>query len=267
MEKSSAKLWENTPGVEGVGTIIRYFPPYIDEVSDAAIIAFPGGAYRGLSRHEGEGYGEFFACKGFHVFSVDYHTIPHRFPTQLLEARRAVRFVRAHAAEYGIDPHKILVIGSSAGGHLTAMLSTYTHPIEGEGVDDIDKEPFLPNAQALCYPVICCPDNEELCHMESYRNLLDGRNEELERAVDPSKNVTENTPPAFLFHTAADQSVNVINSYEYAAALRRHGVPHELHVFPKGIHGMGVWLEDPHNHQWTSLLVNWIRHLGWMKEG
>ncbi len=262
MAKQSMKLWETG----GTDAEIHYFPPYIDAVSDAAIIAIPGGAYRGLSQHEGYGYGEFFACKGFHVFSVDYHTIPHRFPTQLLEARRAVRFVRAHASEYGIDPHKILVIGSSAGGHLTAMLSTYTQPIEGEGVDTIDAQPFLPDAHALCYPVICCPEKEELCHMESYRNLLGGRNEELEKAVDPSQNVSESTPPAFLFHTAADQSVNVINSYEYATALRRCGVPHELHVFPTGIHGMGVWLEDAHNHQWTALLVNWIRHLGWMKE-
>lgn len=266
MAKVSMKLWDTTPGVEGGVTPVHYFAPHGEPVSDGAIIAIPGGAYRGLSQHEGYGYGEYFSYKGFHTFSVDYHTIPHKFPTQLLEARRAVRWVRAHAAEYGIDPHKILVIGCSAGGHLVALLSTYTQPIEGEGLDEIDNEDYLPDAHALCYPVICNPENEELCHAESYRNLIGGRDEALEKALDPALNVSEKTPPAFLFSTAEDASVNVINTYVYATQLRRHKVPTEMHIFPHGQHGMGVWLEDPHNCQWSGLMINWLRQLGWLKE-
>ncbi|MBQ9859836.1 MAG: alpha/beta hydrolase [Clostridia bacterium] len=266
MAKIAMKLWETTPGVGDSGTPIYYYPPHGEAVSDCAIIAIPGGAYRGLSQHEGYGYGEYFSYKGFHTFSIDYHTIPHKFPTQLLEARRAVRWVRAHAAEYGIDPNKIAVIGSSAGGHLTALLSTYTSSVEGEGLDEIDNEDYMPNAQILCYPVICNPENEELCHAESYRNLVGGRDEALERALDPSLHVVETTPPAFLFSTSEDASVSVINSFTYAAELRRHRVPFEMHVLPHGQHGMGVWLEDPHNSIWSHLMIRWLRQLGWLKE-
>lgn len=265
MTNESFDLWERHPILGTTGTTIHHYFPE-DCISDAAIIAIPGGAYRGLSQYEGWGFGEFFSYKGIHTFTLDYHVAPHRFPIQLLDARRTVRFVRAHAAEYGIDPNKIAVIGSSAGGHLAAMLCTYLDDIPGEGVDKIDEEDFMPNAQILCYPVICGPDRPDICHMESYGNLLGGRNEHMEALLDPSKNVRATTPPAFLWHTAEDASVNVINSYQYATALRNAKVPTELHVFPYGHHGMGVSVESKHNRQWIGLLLNWFAQMGWIKE-
>ena len=125
--------------------------------SDAAIVIFPGGAYRGLADHEGRGYAEFLNENGITAFVVNYRVAPHKFPLDLLDARRAVRWGRAHAGEYGICKDKIAVMGSSAGGHLTALVSTYRGAIDHEGMDAVDREEYLPNAQILCYPVICNP--------------------------------------------------------------------------------------------------------------
>jgi len=263
--KHTFALWKNAlPLNLNESAQIHWFPPE-NRISDCAIIAIPGGAYRGLSQYDGIGYGNFFSMKGISMFSVNYHTAPNKFPIPLLEARRAVRYVRAHAKEFGIDPKKIAVLGSSAGGHLVALLSNCTYILEGERADDIDEIDFLPNAQILCYPVICSPlSDPNVCHYESYKNLLGGRNEELERLTDPLFNIKPNTPPAFIWHTAADKSVNLINSFRYAESLCKMDIPVELHVFPYGHHGLGVSYDVPHNRQWTELLINWLGQLGWL---
>lgn len=257
------QLWDNAPGLCEEIPAIHYYPP-AEPAGDGAVVIFPGGAYVGRSLHEGPGYAEFLAAAGVHAFVVDYRVAPHRYPLPQLDARRAVRFVRAHAAEYGIDKNKIAVMGSSAGGHLAASTATCTEPISFEGLDAIDEESFLPNAQILCYPVICPPDNP-VSHTGSYQNLLGGRDPKGERTVDPVANVTAATPPAFIWHTAADDGVDVRNSYEYATALRAAGVPVEMHIFPYGPHGMGPAEGDPHVHQWVALLLNWLRLNGWIK--
>ena len=153
-------------------------------------------------------------------------------------------------------------MGSSAGGHLAAMVSTYTMPLEFENTDVIDIENFLPNAQILCYPVICAPDSG-VAHKGSYYNLIGERNRTLENALDPVQNVTIATPPAFIWHTADDNCVNVINSYRYASALRQAGVSTELHVFPHGCHGLGLASGLPHVAQWSNLLLKWLEYCGW----
>lgn len=232
--------------------------------SDAAIVIFPGGAYAMRAEHEGKGYAEFFQSIGVNSFVVDYRVAPDYFPLPLLDARRAVRFVRANAEKFGISPDKIAVMGSSAGGHLTAMVSTYTEKIDGEDVDEIDKTDFLPNAQILCYAVIANPDTG-ISHEGSYRNLLGDKYDEMHVKVDPVLNVTEKTPAAFIWHTASDEAANVINGYEYAKALRQHNVPVEMHIFPDGRHGLGVAKDFPHVAQWTELLKNWLSYIGWLK--
>lgn len=255
-------LWKETPGMcEEIPTLTPYIPS--EKTTDAAVIIFAGGAYMSRAIHEGEGYGKFFQSFGMTAFVVDYRVSPHTFPLPLLDARRAVRYVRAHAEEYGIDPQKIAAIGSSAGGHLVASLCTYREELPFEGMDDIDEQPYLPNAQILCYPVICAPDKEGICHKGSYWYLLGEVNPQKEQSLDPERNVTAETPQAFIWHTAEDQAVNVINSYRYAAALREHNVPVELHVFPHGPHGMGLAGSVPHVAQWTKLLKEWLSYLGW----
>ena len=257
------QLWKNTPGACPEVPEITYYAPTASP-SDGAVVIFPGGAYRCRAPHEGKDYAEFLAAAGIHAFVVDYRVNPDHYLLPLLDARRAVRLVRAHAAQYGIDPHKIAVMGSSAGGHLAATVSTYTAPIPHEGLDEIDDHPFLPDATILCYPVICAPDADGIRHVGSYEHLLGGRNPELEPTVDPARNVTDTTPPAFLWHTAEDPAVNVINSYRYATALREHNVSTELHVFPYGHHGLGLAIDRPHVAQWSGLLLNWLRLQGWL---
>ncbi len=243
------KLW-NDSDME-----ISYFPS-LRKASNAAVIILPGGAYRGHADYEGEGYAQLLNTFGMDAFVLKYRVLPNHFPLPLLDARRAVRFVRSMACELGLDKDKILLMGSSAGGHLAALTSTYPDKIEGEGVDEIDELDFLPNAQILCYPVIS--SDEQIAHIGSYRNLLGEENLDKMDTVSPEKHVTANTPKAFIWHTAADNVVNVRNSYAYASALAAHGVSHELHVFPEGAHGQGMGELLPYISEWTSLLRRWL---------
>lgn len=257
------KLWDQTPGLcLTEPEIIPYIPE--EKRSDAAVVIFPGGAYRGLADHEGRGYAEFLNENGITAFVVNYRVAPHRFPLELLDARRAVRWVRAHAEEYGVCKDKVAVMGSSAGGHLTALVSTYRGAIDHEGMDAVDREDYLPNAQILCYPVICHPADDGVAHVGSYHNLLESREQADQAKLDPSLIADEKTPAAFIWHTAGDAGVNVINSYRYAEKLRNLNVPVEMHIFPYGRHGLGLATEDPHVAQWSGLLLNWLRLMGWL---
>ncbi len=257
-------LWNTIPG-EAAETpaIIPYVPA--QKKSDAAIIIFPGGGYSGRAAdHEGDQFACFFNEAGITAFVVEYRVAPHRFPSPLLDARRAVRFVRAHAAEYGISPNQIAVMGSSAGGHLAAMTSTYPGDEPIEIKDAIDRENGIPNAQILCYPVVCAPADDGIAHVGSYQNLLGRPFTIAPETVDPARNVTNDTPPAFLWHTADDNVVNVINSYTYAMALRNSNVPVEMHIFPHGAHGLGLGANEPYVRPWAELLLRWIGWLGWI---
>ena len=123
----------------------------------------------------------------------------------------------------------------------------------------------MPNAQILCYPVIHCPDELQVAHVGSFENLLGAGKEEDYPAFSCDDLVSEDTPQAFLWHTAADAGVNVKNSYLYAAALRNHNVPCEMHIFPHGPHGLGLAeAEAPHVAQWSRLLENWLSYIGWL---
>ncbi len=256
------ELWKCVPGLcEETPTITPYLPA--EKKSDAAVVIFPGGGYEIRAPHEGKGYAEFLAAAGIAAFVVDYRVSPHRFPLPLLDARRAVRFVRAHAAEYGIDPHRVAVMGSSAGGHLAATCATYRGTFAEEQTDEIDREDCRPDAQILCYPVICAPS--EIAHIGSWQNLLGGSDPALEQRIDPAQNVGEDTPPAFIWHTADDNCVHVANAYTYATALRAHNIPVEMHIFPHGPHGLGLATESlPYVSRWGDMLLCWFGYLGWL---
>ena len=176
----------------------------------------------------------------------------------MLDARRAIRFVRANAEKFGIDPEHIAVMGSSAGGHLTAAVSTYRMKLCGEGVDALDEVDYLPSAQILCYPV-----TNMKSHKGSYLNLLGMGAEAIAEEYDPILLADEKTPPAFIWHTAADDGVNVIGSYSYASKLKSLDIPVELHVFPFGKHGLGTGKakdrdQEPYVTVWTELLRRWL---------
>lgn len=264
------EIWSNVPGVcEEVPTITAYVPD--NKTSDAAVIVFAGGGYAGRAKHEGEVYAKFLAENGITAFDVAYRVAPHTFPLQLLDARRAVKLVRFNAEKYGIDKDKIAVMGSSAGGHLAALVSTYTKDIElGVPADEIEAESYLPNAQILCYPVI---EMVAPCgHIGSGMNLLGENYPDMVPEVTPDEIADTGTPQAFIWHTFADNGVHVSNSLHYAEKLKELGTPVELHIFPDGRHGLGICEGDinkceeskilVHNAQWTKLLLNWLKYIG-----
>jgi len=261
------ELWTQPSGLCETVPMLDYYPAQ-EKKTDATVIICPGGAYQHLAPHEGMGYAEFFNSIGMDAFVCQYRVSPHRFPLPLLDVRRAIRFVRANAERFGIDPNKVAVMGSSAGGHLAALVSNYDRDIDGEGQDETDRYSARPDATILCYPVIQSPDEQDannVGHVGSFRNLLGTTEPELCRMFSCDRLVSEQTPPAFLWHTAQDAGVNVINSYLYAAALRRNQVPCEMHIFPAGPHGLGLAKKNPHVAQWVPLLVNWLRFLGWVE--
>lgn len=242
-------------------TQITYYEP-AEKKADCAVVIFPGGAYCCRAEHEGKGYAEFFQSRGIPSFVVDYHVAPDYFPRPLLDARRAVRYVRFHAAEYGIDPMKIAAMGSSAGGHLTAFLSTYREPIEGEGADRIDDISPFPDAQILCYAVTSENGPDDECIEGCYRNLFGPDYKNIRAKYDVLAHTDENTPPAFFWHTFNDPAVHIGHLFRYASALRENNVPAEIHVFPDGPHGLGLAKDRPHVAQWPELLMNWLACIG-----
>ncbi len=255
-------LWKNTPGLcEVIPTIVPFIPE--NKRSDAAVIICPGGGYGALCDHEGSEYAKKLAENGITAFVLYYRVCPHFFPLPLNDSRRAIRFVRANAEKYGIDGQKIAIMGSSAGGHLAALTSTFCGVLPNEDIDEIDKFDSLPNAQILCYPVIISPDSENISHAGSYGCLLGVEDSAKEKSVDPTLLANQNTPPAFIWHTSDDQCVNVINSYQYATALRKNGVDVEMHIFPNGTHGAGLAYHLPHVSKWFDLLLNWFDYKGW----
>ena len=257
MKETVLTLW-NDPNA----TKIRFYPAE-KKRGDGTVVIFAGGGYQMRAPYEEIDYALRLNEYGLNVFTVDYRVSPDRFPLPLLDARRAVRFVRANAGRFGIDPHKVAVMGSSAGGHLAALTSTYREPIEGEGVDDVDGFDFLPDAAILCYPVITLFESHR--HKHSAINLLGDKVDELAPKLSPDKIADERTPRTFIWHTASDELVPVLNSLRYAERLREVGVPFELHIFPDGRHGLGLAESNPHVAEWTELLRKWLIYYGGME--
>ena len=255
------KLWENEIPYykEGEKPWITYYPSHIKSGRGTVIIC-PGGGYScRCSSYEGQAYAEFFNCQGLDAFVLDYRVKPNVYPAALADARRAIRFVRHNAEKFGINPDKIAIMGSSAGGHLAAHSATYIGELSEETGDEIDKECYIPNAQILCYPVL---DIEG--HRGSYVNLLTEKKcDELADSVTPRVLATKNTPPAYIWHTAEDGAVNVKNSYAYAARLKELDIPTEMHIFPFGKHGLGLANTpdrcEPHITPWSELLCEWLK--------
>lgn len=258
------RLWDSVPLFKEYEPVLEFYPAD-DRKTDATAVIFPGGGYRGRSAHEGDPYAKYLNSLGMSAFVCEYRVSPDIFPAPLLDARRAIRFVRANAQKFGIASDRIAVMGSSAGGHLAALVSTYECAVDGEGIDVVDEENCKPNATILCYPVIHMPDETKIAHEGSYYSLLGDLDGDF-AAVSPDLLVSDTTPTAFIWHTSEDAAVNVINSYRYAEALRAHGIAHEMHIFPFGRHGLGLAPENKHAAQWTGLLKNWLCEIGWLDE-
>ena len=227
---------------------IESYLPSPDRRNGIGLIIFPGGGYGGLAEHEGKGYAEFFRNEGICCFVVSYRlgSQGFRHPAMLEDALSALFTIRKMADSVGMNPAKIGVMGSSAGGHLTAH-SLVSYDSYKSSIS------LRPDFGILCYPVIAM--SGDYCHQGSRANLI-GRNpsEELIREVSCDELVTPHTPPCFLWHTYEDAGVPFENSLLFAAALRRNAVSFELHIYHKGRHGLGLNAD----FSWANDCLRWI---------
>lgn len=257
-------LWaERAPGALGEAesdTPTLTFYRAARNASDTGIIVAPGGGYGSLAMdHEGRQIATFFNAMGVGAFVLKYRLGPrYRHPAPLTDAQRAIRTIRARAAEFGIAPDRIGMIGFSAGGHLTATAGTHFDEGNPSAADAIERVSSRPDFLILAYPVISF--DAAITHQGSLRNLL-GENPDPKLVDDLSNDlqVTAQTPPTFVFHTTADAGVPVENSVRFYLALRRAKVPAEMHIFENGPHGVGLALWDPALGTWPTLLTNWLR--------
>lgn len=262
----SLPLWPNgAPGAKGQAPEdIPTLTPYLTTVrnpSRTAIVICPGGGYAGLAAHEGEGYARWLNVHGISAFVLKYRlgSSGYRHPAMLEDAARAVRSVRARADEWRIDPSRVGIMGSSAGGHLASTLLTHFDAGNPSAADPVEKQSSRPDFGILCYPVITMGP---FTHKGSRANLLGpDPSPEIVEQLSNEKQVTGNTPPCFIWHTGEDAAVPVENSLAFAAALRAHHVPFDLHIYEKGGHGMGLGKSSADAtalHPWTDDLIYWL---------
>ncbi len=223
------------------------------------VMLFPGGGYVKRAPREAEPVALRLLSLGIQTVIVEYSVAPARYPQALMEAGEAVAYARAHAEEWLCDENRIAVMGFSAGGHAAAHLGVRWQTLPWG-------EACRPDAMILCYPVIT---SGEHAHHGSFHELLGERYEELRGAVSLETLVSEQTPPAFLWHTWDDASVPVENSLLFAAALRRARVDCEMHLYAHGRHGMSLATEEalacgselihPEYAAWIELAARWLK--------
>jgi acetyl esterase/lipase len=259
-------LWpEGAPGALGkedkdIPTLTPY-PANPAEASGAAMVVCPGGGYGGLAPHEGKDYALWLNEHGITAFVLKYRlgSNGYRHPRMLEDAARALRLVRTRADEWKVDPKRIGIMGSSAGGHLASTLLTHFDSGDPGARDPIERQSGRPDLGILCYPVISMGPNT---HQGSKNNLL-GKDPapELVKLLSNELQVTATTPPCFIWHTWEDKAVKVENSLEFAGALQKAGVPFDLHIYQKGAHGIGL----ANGHPWTKDCVFWLKTQGFVK--
>ena len=216
-----------------------------------AVLVLPGGGYEMLADHEGHDYAEWLRGLGLHAFVLHYPVAPARHPEPVTAAAAALAYLRSDDHDLAVDPTRVGVIGSSAGGHLAGCLSV--------GVFGTDAP--RPDFAILCYPVISFLDEP---HVGSAENLLGPDLTEQDRAaLSLERLVDGRTPPTFLWSTADDEAVPVSNSLRYAQALVDAGVSTELHVLPHGRHGLGLAPDVPEVAGWSRLCEQWLQRGGW----
>lgn len=249
-----------------------------------AIIVCPGGGYRGLSDREGEPIALRFSAQGYHSFVLRY-SVQTQLPAPMLDLACAIALVRAHADEWLVDPQRIVLCGFSAGGHLVASLGVFwDRPFLSEPLG-LTPEQIRPNAVLMCYPMIelevisagpvsLGPNGESVYDAEDILPKLLGSTRLTQAQRDAYRldlQVSATSAPAFIWHTGTDQIVPAHNALRFAAALARHQVPYELHIFEDGVHGLALadhvtaipgqpQFVNPNYAVWVDLALNWLQH-------
>lgn len=238
----------------------------VDAARRPAVLMFPGGGYAKLVASKHAAMAELFRKMGLHTFILGYRLTPHHtFPAALNDARRAVQLVRHHAlaGRLPVDPDRLVVFGTSAGGHLAALLATepaWSAPAIAHGAG---LQSPLPNAHVCCFPVIHL-QGEDAHHASRERLLGPGAVMGLASALEPDRRVHAGVSPAFIWHTAEDPTVRASNSLAYAQSLLRAGVSTDLHVWNPGGHGLMPAQDVPEIRDWLVLLRGWLERLGFV---
>ncbi|WP_254061887.1 alpha/beta hydrolase [Granulicella sp. L60] len=263
-------LWpDGAPGAKGSEDIDRpaltVYLPKGPNVTRTGVVIAPGGGYKDLAiAKEGSKYALWLNERGVAAFVLQYRLGPkYHYPVELEDAQRAIRMVRAHAAEYGVDADKVGMWGSSAGGHLAATAGTHFDAGDASAADVVERQGSRPDFLILAYPVITF--EEPQLHRGSLHYLLgDDPDPRLVASLSDETQVTKETPPAFLFSTTDDKTVPVMNSVMFYSALVSAGVPVEMHLFQHGGHGAGLAAANPDLSVWPELLAKWMRERGYM---
>lgn len=273
-QPQAVPLWPTAaPGALGtadkdIPTLTPY-PANPELATGACVVICPGGGYGGLAGHEGKDYALWLNTQGITGFVLKYRlgSAGYRHPVMLNDAARAVRLVRARAADWQVDPKRVAIMGSSAGGHLASTLLTHFDAGDANSSDPVERQSSRPDLGILCYAVISMGPNT---HSGSKVNLLGSEpSAELVKLLSNELQVTAQTPPCFLWHTWEDDCVKVENTLEFALALRRASVRFDLHIYEKGRHGLGLgsqnyapgkWLD------WTRDCASWLKVEGFARK-
>jgi acetyl esterase/lipase len=243
--------------------MMAYYPA-TKNAQKSAVVICPGGGYGHLADdHEGKQVAKWYNDRGVTAYVLYYrlgfHKSGYTHPVPLMDAERALRTVRANAGKWGLDPNKVGIMGFSAGGHLASSLGTHFTDGDKSSKDPIEKVSSRPNYMVLGYPVINMDDS--FTHRGSMFNLLgDSPNKVEQTLMSNEKQVTNLTPPTFLVHTTEDSAVPVENSLYFYLALKKAGVPAEMHIYEKGAHGLGmVNTKNEIFNSWADRLADWLK--------
>ena len=245
---------------------LTLFPAPKATATGAGVIIVPGGGYRIVAAgHEGYDVAKEFNKMGVSAFVLKYRipddsTMVNKEIGPIQDAQRAIQFVRQNAVHWGIDPHRLGILGFSAGGHLASTAATH---FGKSYIENVPPQNLRPDFEILVYPVISFTDS--IGHIGSRDNLL-GKNPSKEKIKEYSNElqVTPQTPPAFLVHARDDDAVPVQNSIQYCEALKKNNVPCEIYLFDKGGHGFGL-INTTSNVKWMDLVKAWMQKNGWLK--
>ena len=233
---------KNSVGGEGV-QLCGYIPDNFDQINISrkhpAVLILPGGGYGRVSQREKEPVALKFLAEGICAFTLEYSVGPQKvFPRALCEVALAMDYIRTHAKEYNIDEENISICGFSAGGHLAATFGAFWNKDFVKDIIGPDKDP-RPNKVILSYPVIT---SGEYAHQGSFENVLGDKKDDpkMRELLSMENQVTSEFPPVFIWHTFEDNAVPVMNTLLFAKALAENDILTEMHIYPKGRHGLSL---------------------------
>ena len=252
-DNQETERWDKWGVINVNNPTLTIYPADKKKANGMAILVIPGGGYRQVCiNHEGHRIGDWFSSHGVSAFVLKYRCKPYKHPVPLMDAQRALRWIRINAKKYDIDPNKIGVIGFSAGGHLASSLSVHYAMKTREPKDRIDSVSARPDFAVLLYPVISM--DPKITHRGSRNNLIGGKPEaKMAELMSTEKQVTKNTPPTYLVHGKADRGVKPKNSELFYEALKKNQVPTELLYIEKGGHGFGL------GGGWPDKCLKWLK--------